>query len=507
MRTPNPNVLGVLALSVLLGACEAPVKKAEIRPQYKEVQLCHSSKNIEELTNKLLTHAAIRDKKLFPNSEITVFLIEDVHRNPFQAPDQESDSILPIQKDVYYTLSELNKLYCLEFVGHEGINVAITDLRADAGYNSNRTRILNQYGHMEESHLVEKLVSEGVGGGEVYSLLNLDHKAFVVDNYSPKEITIVSNGLKIAEEAKTYVRKKYKVPQKAVIDSKMVGYQNKIAAIECELYELFLQRGFDTGHNIIDLAKELNVTKVAVLYGAVHTSELQTVLSNSQVSHVVLRPNSVGFVPRLDQVFAHCMKSQTNKVDQLPKALQKDPTKWYRRAAEQGDAKAQFNLGIMYKKGQGVPQDYAEAIRWYRKAAEQGHAGAQTALGIMHKNGVGVPQDYAEALRWFEKGTVGGSVACANCLAWLLATCPDEEIRDGERAIAIAKEVVAKEASPGRLDTLAAAYAAAGRFDDAIRIQEQAIAELRKEASNDDVDSGYLDRLQTYQSGEPWLKP
>ncbi len=50
----------------------------------------------------------------------------------------------------------------------------------------------------------------------------------------------------------------------------------------------------------------------------------------------------------------------------------------WRPLAEQGNAKAQFNLGVMYDRGLGVPQDYAEAVKWYRKAAEQGHAGAQS---------------------------------------------------------------------------------------------------------------------------------
>ena len=55
--------------------------------------------------------------------------------------------------------------------------------------------------------------------------------------------------------------------------------------------------------------------------------------------------------------------------------------------AEQGDANAQFNLGFMYDNGEGVPQDYAEAVRWYRLAAEQGNAFAQVNLGVMYANG------------------------------------------------------------------------------------------------------------------------
>ena len=71
-----------------------------------------------------------------------------------------------------------------------------------------------------------------------------------------------------------------------------------------------------------------------------------------------------------------------------------------RPLAEQGNAPAQFNLGVMYLNGRGVPQDYAEAARWYRKAAEQGFADAQFYLGAMYGDGQGVPQDYIQAHMW-----------------------------------------------------------------------------------------------------------
>jgi TPR repeat protein len=53
---------------------------------------------------------------------------------------------------------------------------------------------------------------------------------------------------------------------------------------------------------------------------------------------------------------------------------------WFRKAAEQGHASAQYNLGMMYLKGQGVTHNYQEAAKWFQKAAEQGHAKAQKAL-------------------------------------------------------------------------------------------------------------------------------
>ncbi|PAX24878.1 hypothetical protein CKX34_01650, partial [Neisseria gonorrhoeae] len=67
------------------------------------------------------------------------------------------------------------------------------------------------------------------------------------------------------------------------------------------------------------------------------------------------------------------------------------------QAAEQGNAAAQFNLGVMYENGQGVRQDYVQAVQWYRKASEQGDAQAQYNLGLMYYDGRGVRQDLALA--------------------------------------------------------------------------------------------------------------
>jgi len=77
-----------------------------------------------------------------------------------------------------------------------------------------------------------------------------------------------------------------------------------------------------------------------------------------------------------------------------------DAAKWFRKAAEQGLAKAQFNLGVSYQNGTGVPKDYNEAAKWYRKAAEQGMAEAQYNLGLTYEYGKGFPINYSEAAKW-----------------------------------------------------------------------------------------------------------
>ena len=75
----------------------------------------------------------------------------------------------------------------------------------------------------------------------------------------------------------------------------------------------------------------------------------------------------------------------------------------FKTLAEQGDAEAQFNLGVMYHIGEGVTPDYAQAMQWYWLAAEQEHIAAQYNLGLMYANGQGVPQDYTEATNWYRR--------------------------------------------------------------------------------------------------------
>ena len=72
-------------------------------------------------------------------------------------------------------------------------------------------------------------------------------------------------------------------------------------------------------------------------------------------------------------------------------------------------AKAQYMVGTLYYSGQGVEQDYTEAVRWHTKAAERGYVDAQFNLGVMYYFGLGVKQNYAEALRWYTKAAEKGN--------------------------------------------------------------------------------------------------
>lgn len=81
---------------------------------------------------------------------------------------------------------------------------------------------------------------------------------------------------------------------------------------------------------------------------------------------------------------------------------------WLKKAARQDHARAQYDLGLMYFQGRGVPESAAEAARWYRKAAEQDHPGAQNALGYLYQSGRGLPPDDEEAVAWFREAAEQG---------------------------------------------------------------------------------------------------
>ncbi|QRY58989.1 tetratricopeptide repeat protein [Sphingobacterium siyangense] len=83
---------------------------------------------------------------------------------------------------------------------------------------------------------------------------------------------------------------------------------------------------------------------------------------------------------------------------------------WFQQAAGRGNAVAQFNLGVMYANGQGVPKDFTQAVQWYQKAAEQGNADAQFNLGLEYELGRGIKLDQVQAVEWYRKAAEQGDV-------------------------------------------------------------------------------------------------
>ena len=101
--------------------------------------------------------------------------------------------------------------------------------------------------------------------------------------------------------------------------------------------------------------------------------------------------------------------------------VQKDPQKaadWYFKAAEQGHPKAQFNLGVCYEYGEGVRKNSEKAVYCYSKAAEQGVAEAQFNLGVCYEYGDGVNKDARKAARWYTRAAEQGHSKAQFNLGW-----------------------------------------------------------------------------------------
>ena len=111
----------------------------------------------------------------------------------------------------------------------------------------------------------------------------------------------------------------------------------------------------------------------------------------------------------------------------------KEAIRWYRLAAEQGDALTQVKLGIMYFFGHGVPQDYQEAMLWFRLAAEEGVPAAQYNLGGMTFKGQGVPRNYVRAYMWASLAAAQGYELAAKGLKILEKHMTPAQIAEAQR--------------------------------------------------------------------------
>ena len=110
-----------------------------------------------------------------------------------------------------------------------------------------------------------------------------------------------------------------------------------------------------------------------------------------------------------------------------------EAVRWFRLAAEQGLAPAQYGLGFMYETGEGVSEDDVEAVRWYRLAADQGYATAQYNLGNRYANGEGVPEDDLLAYMWWNLAAAQGNETAQSNKAQAESRMTRDQIAEAQR--------------------------------------------------------------------------
>ncbi len=175
---------------------------------------------------------------------------------------------------------------------------------------------------------------------------------------------------------------------------------------------------------------------------------------------------------------------------------------WVIKAAEQGNLKAAKTIADLAFDGKIIPRDLIVAEHWYQQLATEGDKVAQFRLGFIYAaGGEGIERHCGKAVEHFL--SVGDDVSLGN-VVWILSTCPEQEYRNGDRAIEIAKGLVeSNEQDPTFLDNLAAAYAETGDYSAAIETQQQAIEILRDSSQSERFDE-FERRLQRYQQRQPY---
>ena len=126
----------------------------------------------------------------------------------------------------------------------------------------------------------------------------------------------------------------------------------------------------------------------------------------------------------------------------------KQAVHWYKKSAKQGDASAQFKLGFMYNKGLGVSKDYKQAFYWFKKSAEQGNAKAQFFLGGMYYEGLGVSQNFIYAYLWWNLASSSGDEKIINIREKLSIDMSSDQIATAQQlSTQKAKEIAQRQPS------------------------------------------------------------
>lgn len=219
---------------------------------------------------------------------------------------------------------------------------------------------------------------------------------------------------------------------------------------------------------------------------------------------------------------------------------EKDPVKaveLFQQAADEGVTTAWVSLAYAYLVGDGIEKNIALARSYYQQAADAGEPGSYIGMGHIHEYGLGVEADLDTAKEWYERAAAldiveaqlrlvalylkpdtaqsrkralywsaqaarSGVAEAYNDYAWLLATSRFDEVRNGTLALDQAEKAVAQQPIAAYLDTLAAAYAELGDFQQAVSTQNQALSAL---SDGEENIRGELEvRLEYYQRSQPW---
>lgn len=252
----------------------------------------------------------------------------------------------------------------------------------------------------------------------------------------------------------------------------------------CYIYGKGVQQSYEKGFNLLKEAKDKNCEYAACYlrenyYGPELVGKASAGDSDAQL--------------KLGGCFLEGLGVEKNP---------KEGFQWIKRAADQENKNALNVIGILYENGTGTAKNGKMAVDSLKKASDRGNISAQNRLGYIYLKGELVKKNIYESIKYFDLAAKAGDLNAKNNLAWVYATSKNAALRNGNLALALSKEVIAKEKNPQayHFGTLAAAYAESGQFSQATETQEKAISLLK----SDDKKKNYFQALKTYQERMAW---
>lgn len=212
---------------------------------------------------------------------------------------------------------------------------------------------------------------------------------------------------------------------------------------------------------------------------------------------LVMRSAELGYAPAGMEASAFLLRGEPAPAD-VAKAIH-----FARFAAASNYAPAAYRLAKLYLVGRHVERDPAQAVQWLTRASDLGLGAATLWLSELYAKGIGVPSDERRAAELRDGALSGLSLAERNQIAWELAVNTEVTLRNGALAVEIMEAVPLSELAAHHVDTLAAAYAAAGRFDEAVQTQLRALAvwpATAPEATRASLEA----RLSLYRDGQSY---
>lgn len=172
-----------------------------------------------------------------------------------------------------------------------------------------------------------------------------------------------------------------------------------------------------------------------------------------------------------------------------------------KKSADMGNLNAAYQLAQEYLSGEHLELNYEQARKWLDFLSARRILIANFLLSQLYEKGLGVPQDSAQSKRLLAMDHVSPKVV--NEFAWQLVTHPNKQLRNGDLAVQLMEPLLAnpKTSDAVKLDTLAAAYAETGQFDQAVRMQQRALNELPADASASER-SDFAAHLKLYQNNK-----